>query len=175
MMIVWCWSQDPGGKRLKAERVAVDAMGFGVESGSFRDGAEIPRRHGYKNGNVSPSLVISGAPPATKSLALIMDDPDAMGPAGKVWVHWLLWDVDPAVREISEGTVPEGAAQGTTDFGEIGYGGPAPPDKRHTYIFKVYALDTMSPVRAGATKAELEKAIKGHVLAEARLTGTYAP
>lgn len=150
-------------------------MGFEVESGSFRDGAEIPRRHGYKNENVSPSLAISGTPNGAKSLALIMDDPDAMAPAGRVWVHWLLWDIDPAVREIPEGSTPEGSVEGTTDFGETGYGGPAPPDRRHTYIFKMYALDAKPPVRAGATKAELEGAIKGHVLAEARLTGTYAP
>lgn len=150
-------------------------MGFEVESKSFRDGMEIPRRHGYKNGNISPPLTISGTPREAKSLALIMDDPDAMAPAGKVWVHWLLWDIDPTVREIPEGITPEGSVEGTTDFGETGYGGPAPPDKRHTYIFKMYALDTMSLVKAGATKAELEEAIKGHVLAEAKLTGTYAP
>ena len=174
-MTVWCWSQDPNGKKLKTKRMIVDAMGFGIESASFRDGAEIPRRHGYKNGNVSPPLTISGTPDEAKSLALIMDDPDAMAPAGKVWVHWLLWDIDPAVREIPEGTTPEGSAEGTTDFGETGYGGPAPPDKRHTYIFKMYALDANPSVRAGATKAELEGAIRGHVLTEARLTGTYAP
>lgn len=175
MMIAWCWNLARGIKRLKAGRRDLDFMGFGVESAAFRDGAEIPRRYGYKNENVSPPLVISGTPPATKSLALIMDDPDAMAPAGKVWVHWLLWDVDPAIREIPEGTIPKGAAQGTTDFGEIGYGGPAPPDRRHTYIFRVYALDARPLIKAGATKAELELAIKGHILAEARLTGTYAP
>ena len=150
-------------------------MGFEVRSGSFEDGQEIPRRHGYKSENVSPSLSISGTPEGAQSLAMVMDDPDAMAPAGKVWVHWLLWNVDPATAEIPEGTVPEESVQGTTDFGEIGYGGPAPPDKRHTYIFKVYALDARLDLGGGSTKSELEGAMQGHVLVKAELTGTYAP
>ena len=150
-------------------------MGLKVRSGSFEDGQEIPRRHGYKSENVSPPLSISGTPQEAQSLAMVMDDPDAMAPAGKVWVHWLLWNVDPATIEIPEGKVPRKSVQGTTDFGEMGYGGPAPPDKRHTYIFKVYALDARLDLDGGSTKSDLEDAMQGHVLAEARLTGTYAP
>jgi hypothetical protein len=151
-----------------------------LQSGSFRSGSEIPSRHGYKKRNVSPPLSISKVPDGTRSLALIMDDPDAMAPAGKVWVHWLLWNIDPSIAKIPEGSIPEGSIpegsiQGKTDFGETGYGGPAPPDKRHTYVFKLYALDTTLSLKDGSPKKKLESAIKGHILAEATLTGTYAP
>ena len=146
-----------------------------LQSGSFRSGSEIPSRYGYKKKNVSPSLSISKVPEGAQSLALIMDDPDAMAPAGKVWVHWLFWNVDPSTNKIPEGTVPDGAVQGKTDFGEIGYGGPAPPDKRHTYVFKLYALDTILDLKGGSSKKALKSAIEGHILAEATLTGTYAP
>ena len=88
-----------------------------------------------------PPLKISGVPENTSSLALIMDDPDAMGAVGKVWVHWVLWNIDPSVIELKENSIPSDCLEGETDFGEIGYGGPAPPDKEHTYIFKLYALD----------------------------------
>ena len=146
-----------------------------LQSGSFRGGSEIPPRHGYKKKNISPPLSISKVPEGTQSLALIMDDPDAMAPAGKVWVHWLLWNIDPATTKIPEGTIPDGAIQGKTDFGETGYGGPAPPDKRHTYVFKLYALDSTLSLKEGSAKKKMESAIKGHILAEATLTGTYAP
>ena len=146
-----------------------------LQSRSFRSGAEIPSRHGYKKKNVSPALSISKVPDGAKSLALIMDDPDAMAPAGKVWVHWLLWNVDPSTAKIPEGAVPDGAVEGKTDFGKTGYGGPAPPDKRHTYVFKLYALDTSLDLKGGSNKKKLEKAMEGHVLAQAKLTGTYAP
>ena len=146
-----------------------------LQSGSFRSGSEIPSRHGYKKKNISPSLTIAKVPEDAQSLALVMDDPDAMAPAGKVWVHWLLWNVDPSTTKIPEGSIPDGAVQGKTDFGKIGYGGPAPPDKRHTYVFKLYALDTTLNLKEGSPKKKLEAAIKGHVLAEATLTGTYAP
>ena len=144
-----------------------------LQSGSFRSGSEIPSRHGYKKRNVSPPLSISKVPDGTKSLALIMDDPDAMAPAGKVWVHWLLWNVDPSTTKIPEGSVPEGSVQGKTDFGETGYGGPEPPDKRHTYVFKLYALDVMLNLNAGASKRQVERAMSGHVLAEGQVVAVY--
>jgi len=146
-----------------------------LESSSFSTGGEIPKKHGYKNGNVSPSLVINGLPQETKSLALIMDDPDAMGAAGKVWVHWLIWNIDPSTAEILEGSSPSGSVEGKTDFGETGYGGPAPPDKRHTYIFKLFALKSKIDLPKGSTKDQLEQAIKDEILTETTLTGTYAP
>ena len=146
-----------------------------ITSNAFENGGEIPRKYGYKNGNASPPLEISDVPPNTKSLALIMDDPDAMGAVGKIWVHWVVWNIDPSVNQIQENEVPSGSIQGKTDFGETAYGGPAPPDKEHTYIFKLYALDESLSIQNGATKAEVEEAMKNHVIAETKLEGRYAP
>jgi len=141
-----------------------------LTSSAFEDGGEIPRECGYKNGNREPQLTISGTPDGTKSLALIMDDPDAMEPAGKVWVHWVVWNIDPTATENLQD-----ATEGMTDFGEVGYGGPAPPDKRHTYVFKLYALDSKLELAAESTKADVEKAMEGHIIEQTQLTGTYAP
>lgn len=146
-----------------------------IRSTAFENGKVIPRRHGYKNGNHSPPLEISHVPAGTESLVLVMDDPDAMGAVGKVWVHWVVWNIKPATAGISEGSVPPGCIQGTTDFGEIGYGGPAPPDREHTYIFKLYALDSMLDCKKGSDKARIEDAMQGHILAEAKLEGRYSP
>ena len=146
-----------------------------LKSKAFSNNSEIPRKHGYKNGNVSPPLTIHGVPSGTKSLALIMDDPDAMGAVGKIWVHWIIWNIEPNTSEIQEGNVPSEALEGMTDFGENRYGGPAPPDKRHTYVFKLYALDSKLELPKSSTKKDLEKSMKGHILAETTLKGTYAP
>ena len=140
-----------------------------LTSSAFSDGDEIPRECGYKNGNKEPPLTVSGTPDGTKSLALIMDDPDAMGAVGKVWVHWVAWNIAPPT-ELENLTT-----EGMTDFGEVGYGGPAPPDKRHTYVFKLYALDTKLDLPNESTKADVEKAMEGHINQQATLTGTYAP
>ena len=148
---------------------------FILESSAFKNGNEIPRKYGYKNSNINPPLKIKGIPQNTKSLALIMDDPDAMGAVGKIWVHWVVWNIDPQITEIKENSIPTGAIEGKTDFGEIGYGGPAPPDKEHTYIFKLYALDNKLNLNESATKKDVEKSIKNHILAEAKLTGKYSP
>jgi len=141
-----------------------------LTSSAFEDGGEIPRKYGYKNGNREPPLTMNGVPEGTKSIALIMDDPDAMGAVGKVWVHWVMWNIDPTNTEL-ENLMKEGM----TDFGEVGYGGPAPPDKRHTYVFKLYALDSELDLPDKSTKADVEKAMEGHILEQATLTGTYAP
>ena len=140
-----------------------------LTSSAFSHGDEIPRKCGYKNGNEAPPLTINGIPEGTKSLALIMDDPDAMGAVGKVWVHWVVWNINPDTKRFND------ALEGMTDFGEVGYGGPAPPDKRHTYVFKLYALDTKLDLSNESTKADLEKAMEGHIIEQATLTGTYAP
>ena len=134
-------------------------------SSDFQEGNEIPKRFGYKHENEQPNLEFSSVPSEAKTLAIIMDDPDAMKAVGKVWVHWLTY------HSVNDTTKIEGK----TDFGEIGYGGPAPPDGRHTYIFKGYALDTSLDLTEGYSKQELENAMKDHVLAEAKLTGTFAP
>ena len=153
-----------------------------LTSSAFEDGGEIPRKYGYKNGNREPPLTMNGVPEGTKSLALIMDDPDAMGAVGKVWVHWVMWNIDHDTLDI-DGSLMTGRSyrlsmgimEGMTDFGEVGYGGPAPPDKRHTYVFKLYALDSELDLPDKSTKAEVEKAMEGHILEQATLTGTYAP
>ena len=146
-----------------------------LTSSGFSDGDEMPIELGYKNGNETPALSINGIPEGTKSLALIMDDPDAMGAVGKVWVHWVVWNIDPT-REFITGNPQESKfVEGMTDFGEVGYGGPAPPDKTHTYVFKLYALDTELDLPDKSTKADLEKAMEGHIIEQATLKGTYAP
>ena len=146
-----------------------------IESSAFQSGGEIPRKYGYKKDNVNPALIINDVPADAKSLALVMDDPDAMGAVGKVWVHWVLWNIDPSTGEINENSVPSNSIQGKTDFGETAYGGPAPPDKEHTYLFKLYALDDKLSLDEGSTKSQLEDAMKNHVIAETKLEGRYTP
>lgn len=146
-----------------------------LTSPAFADGESIPRKYGYTNQNVNPPLTIDGVPSDAASLALVVDDPDAMEPAGKVWDHWVVWNVPPDRTEIPEGWSPADAVEGTNDFGETGYDGPNPPDKEHTYRFKLSALDTTLDLQAGATKDDLGRAMEGHVLAQTQLEGTYAP
>ena len=139
---------------------------FAITCSDFNEGDEIPKKFGYKFENEEPNISFIRPPSSTTTLALIMDDPDAMKAVGKVWVHWLTYhDVADSNSKI----------EGKTDFGEIGYGGPAPPDGRHTYIFKAYALDTELELKEGYSKQDLEDAMKGHIIAEARLTRTFAP
>ena len=125
----------------------------------------MPEELGYKHGNMEPSIQHHNLPENYKCQVRIMDDPDAMEAVGKVWVHDLRY-INASVEEVVEGK---------NDFGELGYGGPAPPDKRHTYIFKAYVLDVELDLKEGYSKQELEDAIKGHIITEAKLTGTYAP
>jgi hypothetical protein len=151
---------------------------FKLTSSDFSDGGEIPRECGYKNGNRAPRLKwnsLDTFPAGTlpNSFALIMDDPDAMEAVGKVWVHWVVWNIPPKQDKL--GLTHDDGADGMTDFGEVGYGGPAPPDKRHTYIFKLYALDIELDLPNESTKADVEKAMEGHIIEQATLTGTYAP
>jgi Raf kinase inhibitor-like YbhB/YbcL family protein len=146
-----------------------------LESNAFQNGAEIPRKYGYKKDNINPPLIFSDIPDNTKSLVLIMDDPDAMGAVGKVWVHWVIWNIEPSNNKINENSTPLNSIEGKTDFGEIAYGGPAPPDKEHTYVFKLYALDNKLSLEAGSSKSQVEEAMKNHVIAESKLEGRYAP
>jgi len=146
-----------------------------LESKSFENNGSIPKKFGYKHGNTSPSLLITQIPENTVSLAMIMDDPDAVGAVGKVWVHWIVWNIDPKNSTFNENSIPSNCIEGKTDFGEIGYGGPAPPDKEHTYIFKLYALDKKLDVLKGSTKKEIESSMKNHIIEETNLKGKYAP
>ena len=139
---------------------------FSITSSNFDKGEEIPKEFGYKFENKEPKLDFKNVPKGTMSIGLIMDDPDAMAAVGKIWVHWLQYFDYPSQNLIIEGK---------TDFGEIGYGGPAPPNGRHTYIFKGYALDVKLDLKKGYSKQDLEDAMKGHIIAKTKLTGTFAP
>lgn len=144
-----------------------------LTSPAFANGDPIPDRFGYTAENVNPPLEIEGVPAETKSVALVMDDPDAVEPAGKVWDHWVVWNIDPTTSTIPEDWNVSGAVQGRNDYGEQGYGGPNPPDREHTYRFRLFALDQR--LDTDTTRDQLESAIDRHVIAETKLEGTYAP
>lgn len=146
-----------------------------VISAAFKEGEPIPRQYTCHGINISPPLEWGGAPKSARTIAIIADDPDA--PAG-TWVHWVLYNLPaenigfvenlPATENLKAG-----GFQGKNDFGKIGYGGPCPPSGTHRYFFKVYALDAELPLEAGATKADVEKAMQGHVVGQGQLMGTY--
>jgi Raf kinase inhibitor-like YbhB/YbcL family protein len=146
-----------------------------LASPAFQDGEPIPRKYGYDAENVNPPLAAENVPADATTLTLVMDDPDAVEPAGEVWLHWLVWNVPADTTTIPEDWSPEAATEGVNDFDERGYGGPAPPDEAHTYRFKLYAVDTRLDVSADASKREVGRAMRGNVLAQTQLTGTYAP
>jgi len=146
-----------------------------LTSPAFEDGGTIPTEYGHAERNVNPPLAISGTPDETESFTLIMDDPDAVSPAGKVWLHWLVWNIPPGLTEIPEAWNPTDAIQGTNDFGDRGYGGPDPPDAVHTYRFKLFALDSQLDPSSDATKDEIGWAMADHVIEQTQLDGTYAP
>lgn len=139
-------------------------------SSAFQNNAMIPSQYTCDGANLSPPLTIEGVPAGAKSLALIVDDPDA--PAGD-WVHWLVWNISPDTAEIPGNTVPAGAVQGTTDFGKPGWGGPCPPSGIHHYQFKLYALDIELQLPTSTKKADLEKTMAGHILNSSILVGLY--
>ena len=141
-----------------------------LTSPAFTDGATIPSKYTCDGADISPPLDIGNVPDGAKSLALIVDDPDA--PVG-TWVHWVLWDIPAQTREILENSIPAGTQQGRNDWKRNGYGGPCPPSGTHRYFFKLYALDMPLALGAGTTKKDLERAMDGHVLAHTELKGTY--
>ena len=136
----------------------------------FQNNEKIPPKYTCDGEDISPPLEIAEVPAETKSLVLISDDPDAPGGS---WIHWLVWNIDPAITEIAENTVPTGAVEGITSFGKTGYGGPCPPSGTHRYFFKLYALDTRIDLTAEADKEKLEQAIEGHILDQVKLIGLY--
>lgn len=146
-----------------------------IESDTFVNGGKIPAKYTCDGENVNPPLAWSGTPEGTKSLALIMDDLDVPKHirADGLWIHRTLWNIAPEIRNIAENSVPQGAVEGMTTFGKPGYGGPCPPDREHRYFFKLYALDTMLSLPLSATKDDLEQAMQGHILAQAKLVGVY--
>ncbi|MBB5469217.1 hypothetical protein HDG32_005364 [Paraburkholderia sp. CI2] len=154
-------------------------MAFTLTSHAFHEGSEIPRRYTCTGADVSPPLSWSGVPANAKSLVLIVDDPDAPDPAAPrmTWVHWVLYNIPttaPGVQEdVTSGALPAGTLEGTNDFHRTTYGGPCPPTGRHRYFHKLYALDTVLPDLHKPTKAALEKAMEGHVVAHTELLGTF--
>jgi Raf kinase inhibitor-like YbhB/YbcL family protein len=150
-----------------------------ITSTAFANNGSIPAKFTCEGSDVSPALAWSGAPAGTKSFALIVDDPDAPDPAAPkmTWVHWVLYDIPPSASGLAEAVdpaaLPKGAREGTNDWKRTGYGGPCPPIGRHRYFHKLYALDTVLSDLGKPTKAKLLEAMKGHILAETQLMGTY--
>jgi hypothetical protein len=153
------------------------AMTLTLSSAAFPDQGAIPSRYTCEGQDISPPLAWSGVPPGSESLVLIVDDPDAPDPAAPktTWVHWLLYNLPPAIGELAEDLhrLPPGTLQGRNDWRRTGYGGPCPPIGSHRYFHKLYALDCVLADLGGPTKAQLEVAMQGHVLAKAELIGTY--
>ncbi len=148
-------------------------MAMNIASKAFATGTEIPSKYTCQGVNVSPPLEIGEVPGEAKSLALVVDDPDA--PRG-TWVHWVLYNLPPSTRSVAEGVATAalaGARDGRNDWKVTGYRGPCPPSGSHRYFFRLYALDTFLPDLHEPTKAALEKAMEGHVLAEASWMGVY--
>ncbi|ESQ13244.1 MAG TPA: YbhB/YbcL family Raf kinase inhibitor-like protein [Chromatiaceae bacterium] len=152
-------------------------MSLQIHSSAFQQNGTIPKRYTCDGANRSPPLCWSGLPAGSKSLALIVDDPDAPDPAAPTmtWVHWVLFNLPPTIHGLSEAAspLPTGSVSGVNDWQRAGYGGPCPPVGTHRYFFKLYALDVRLPLRGTATKADVVGAMPGHVLAEASLVGTY--
>ncbi|MEF8850856.1 MAG: YbhB/YbcL family Raf kinase inhibitor-like protein [Haloarculaceae archaeon] len=148
-----------------------------LTSPAFEDGGTIPDRYGYTAANVNPPLEISGVPESARSLLLVVDDPDAREPAGKIWDHWVVWDIPGDVGSIPEDwdAAATGATEGENDYGETGWGGPNPPDREHTYRFLLYALDTTLGLGPGASKDDAYDAAEGNVVDKAHLEGRFAP
>ena len=150
-------------------------MEINITSSAFEEGGLIPAKYTCDGADVSPPLQWDAVPEGTKSIALICDDPDA--PMG-TWVHWVLFNLPAETKELVEDIpadkiLPDGASQGVSDFGRIGYGGPCPPGGTHRYFFKIYALDTELGLEAGADKRQLLKAMEGHILGQGQLVGKY--
>lgn len=163
-------------------RVGVDpqaamAEHLAITSPAFSEGGDIPRRCTCEGDDISPPLSWTGVPANTKTLALVVHDPDVPDPAHpkRTWVHWVLYNIPGTARGLPEGSagLPDGALSGKNDWKRSDYGGPCPPIGRHRYIHTLYALDTALPNLSEPTRLELEKAMAGHILAKAELIGTY--
>ena len=154
-------------------------MALALTSSAFTHNGPIPRQYTCQGDDISVPLAWSGVPEGARSLALVVDDPDAPDPAApkRTWVHWVLYNLpagDGGLKQaVRSGALPAGTLEGRNDWGRTGYGGPCPPVGRHRYFHKLYALDTVLPDLGQPTKSELEKAMHGHVLARFELIGTY--
>ena len=142
-----------------------------IVSSAFKPGGSIPQIYTCAGQNINPPLTITDIPPNTKTLSLIIDDPDA---PDAIFTHWLIWNIPKDQTEIHEGSVPPNAVQGTNSFGDQKYTGPCPPEGQHRYLFKLYALDTALNLSGIAEKNQLEKQMQGHVLDKAEMVGIFA-
>lgn len=154
---------------IPSEKEVIDSN-MQLASSSFTNNQMIQSKYTCDGENTSPPLTINGIPEKTRSLVLIVDDPDT--PVGD-WVHWLVWNINPNTGKIAEGEIPSKAIQGVNDFGENKYGGPCPPSGTHRYQFKLYALDTTLDLPNDTKKIDLETALTGHILDQTMLVGTY--
>lgn len=142
-----------------------------IASLAFKNSEIIPKKYTCDGEDVNPPIMIENVSTNAKSLALIVDDPDA---PVDTWNHWLVWNIDPATKEINEDSVPASATLGTNDFGKLEYGGPCPPSETHRYFFRVFALDTKLDLPQGAKRGQLETAIKNHIIDQGELMGKYS-
>ncbi|HYR77259.1 MAG TPA: YbhB/YbcL family Raf kinase inhibitor-like protein [Pyrinomonadaceae bacterium] len=176
LLLVCCTSRpQPVAQQPAEDKPNDNSGGIKLTSSAFKEGQPIPATYTCKGVNISPPLEWSGVPKTARTIAIIADDPDA--PSG-TWVHWVLYNLPADNIGIVENLPPTeslkaGGFQGKNDFGKIGYGGPCPPSGTHRYFFKILALDGELPLKAGATKTEVEKAMAGHVVAQGQLMGRF--
>lgn len=151
---------------------------FQITSSAFTQGGQIPQKYTADGEDISPPLAWTGAPQNTESFTITCEDPDASGQGGGAFFHWIIFNIPGNVTELAEGipaqgTLDNGAKQGTNDMGVIGYSGPSPPSGTHRYAFKIYALDTLLTLEPGATKQQVNDAMEGHILGQTQITGKY--
>jgi len=137
----------------------------------FQEGGNIPSKFTCDGADANPPLRFEGVPAEAKSLALIVDDPDA---PGGLFTHWLVWNIDPKTTAVEENGAPSNSVQGKNDFGKSGYGGPCPPSGTHRYFFKIFALDRQLDLAAGSKRAQLDAQMRGHIIAQGELMGRYS-
>jgi Raf kinase inhibitor-like YbhB/YbcL family protein len=174
LMFLGCARPEPGGTQ-SSPTPNQDKPEIKLTSTAFKEGESIPRAYTCDGVSVSPPLEWSGVPKTAKTIAIVADDPDA---PGGTWVHWVLYNLPAANIGLVENlaateNLTAGGFQGKNDFGKVGFGGPCPPSGTHRYFFRIYALDSELPLKAGATKAELIKAMEGHTVGQGQLMGTY--
>ena len=177
-----CGSSSSVERLLAKEKVAgpipVSRSEMKIISSAFEHNSKIPSKYTCDGENVSPPLQFLDVPSSAKSLVLIVDDPDAAATSdvapSKIWVHWVVYNINPQTSEVKENSVPEGGIEGVTDFGKPGYGGACPPSGTHRYFFKLYALDSSLDLPQNATKQMVEEKMQGHVIDKAELIGLYS-